>query len=265
MDTPGLNLGWLNDPRLATHALSPVAVWLWGIEPARILWANPVGAAVFEAASPAAAATLQFAPEDAAARQISRLATTLPQGDAPRLERLRGFGASFGGTSICLCSRLELTGGPAVLVLATERPPKGLALPERVHRLLADLQIPAAVFSADGELIESHPAARGRLGDKRDLVALDAAKLAEEATRSGSAQGEIAGTRAALLKLGAGSTFALLLGMAEVQPNDEKPVAPRAAEPATPPLAGTSARRARRASPLCNRAMIRAWSSTATG
>jgi PAS domain S-box-containing protein len=244
MDEPGLHFGWLNDPRLATHALSPVAVWLWGVEPARILWANPVGAAVFDAASSAAAAALAFAPEDAAARQISRLATSLPQGGAPRLERLRGFGASFGGTSICLCSRIKLDDDhTGLLVLATERPPKGLALPERVHRLLADLQIPAAVFSADGELIEAHPDARGRLGDKRDLVALDAAKLAEEATRSGSAQGEVAGTRASLIKLGAGPSFALLLGLAEGRPVEEKPVAPPAIARTAPPPIEASARR----------------------
>jgi len=48
MDEPGLHFGWLNDPRLATHALSPVAVWLWGVKPTHIVWANPVGAAVFD-------------------------------------------------------------------------------------------------------------------------------------------------------------------------------------------------------------------------
>jgi len=233
MDEPGLHFGWLNDPRLATHALSPVAVWLWGVKPTHIVWANPVGAAVFDAPSPAAAAALTFAPDDAAARQISRLAATLPEAGAPRLERLRGFGATFGGTSICLCSRFKLADGrTAVLVLATERPVKGLALPERVHRLLADLQAPSAVFGDDGNLIEAQPATRARLGDKRDLGALDAAKLAEEATRAGSAQGEITGTRAALIKLGAGPTFALLLGLAHDQPAQEKPVAWSTTEPA---------------------------------
>src|SRR3974390_315756 len=226
MDEPGLHFGWLNDPRLATHALSPVAVSLWGVKPIHIVWANPVGAAVFDAPSPAAAAALTFAPDDAAARQISRLAATLPEGGAPRLERLRGFGATFGGTSICLCSRFKLAAGrTAVLVLATERPAKGLALSERVLRLLAELQAPSALFGADGDLIEAQPATRARLGDKRDLVALDAAKLAEEATRAGSAQGEITGSRAALIKLGAGPTFALLLGLAHDQPAQEKPVA----------------------------------------
>ena len=72
-----------------------------------------------------------------AAVQIARLAGTLPQGGAPRLERLRGFGASFGGTLICLCSRITLTDNrTAVLVVSTERAGKELALPERARRLL---------------------------------------------------------------------------------------------------------------------------------
>src|SRR5690349_12356756 len=182
MDKRGLNVGWLNDPRLAAHALTPEPLWLWGVQPLRILWANPVGAAIFDAPSPAAAAALSFAPEHPAVPQIARVAETLPASGTPRLERLRGFGASLGGTSICLCSRIALPDGhAALLVLAAERPPKGLALPERVHRLLADLSSPAAVFSPDGELIEAQPAAEARLAGKRDLVSLYAAKLPREA------------------------------------------------------------------------------------
>jgi PAS domain S-box-containing protein len=230
MDKLGLNFGWLNDPRLAAHALSPEPLWLWGLQPLQILWANAAGAAIFDAPSPAAAAALSFAPEHPSARQIVRLAETLPAGGTPRLERLRGFGASFGGTSICLCSRVALPDGhAALLVLATERPAKGLPLPERVHRLLADLPFPAAVFTADGELIEALPAAEARLANKRDLVALNAAKLAEEATRSGKAEGEVAGSYAGLLKLGAGRTFVLLLGIAERRP-DTAPADPPPAQ-----------------------------------
>ncbi|HVI14061.1 MAG TPA: hypothetical protein VM822_14430 [Pseudolabrys sp.] len=43
-------LAYLRDQRLAAHALSPAPVWLWGTED--ILWANPAGAAIFDAASP---------------------------------------------------------------------------------------------------------------------------------------------------------------------------------------------------------------------
>ena len=88
---------------------------------------------------PARLAPLSFDPSMPAAAQIVRLAGTLPQGGAPRLERLRGFGASFGGTLICLCSRIALAdNSAAILVVATERAGKDLSLPERARRLLAD-------------------------------------------------------------------------------------------------------------------------------
>src|SRR3972149_10749055 len=92
-----LQFAWLSDARLAAHALSPMPVWLWCADAARILWANPTAAAIFDAASPGALAPLQFDPQHVRAAQILRLAGTLPQGGAPRLARLRGFGASFGG------------------------------------------------------------------------------------------------------------------------------------------------------------------------
>lgn len=36
----------VDDPRLAVHATSAHAAWLWTLDGARILWANPVGARV---------------------------------------------------------------------------------------------------------------------------------------------------------------------------------------------------------------------------
>src|SRR5450631_2674962 len=202
----------LNDSRLAAHALSPTPVWLWSTDAKRVLWANPVAAAVFDAASPGALAAVSFEPEHPAAAQIARLAGTLPQGGAARLERLRGFGAGFGGTLICLCSRIVLAdNSPAVLVVSTERAGKDLSLPDRAQRLLTDLERPAAVFTADGELIEAVPAARERFGDKRDLVALGAEQLAREALLNGRAEGDIAGLPATILRLGAGATVTLLV------------------------------------------------------
>ena len=111
----------LSDPRLAAHALSPTPVWLWSADATRMLWANPVAAAIFDAASPGALAALRFEPDHPAAAQIARLAGTLPQGDAPRLERLRGFGASFGGTLICLCSRIALADNSSAVLVVVDR------------------------------------------------------------------------------------------------------------------------------------------------
>ncbi|HEY1475788.1 MAG TPA: PAS domain S-box protein [Pseudolabrys sp.] len=205
----------LSDQRLAAHALSPTPVWLWSADATRVLWANPVAAAIFDAASPGALADIRFGPQHAAAAQVARLAGTLPQGGVSRLERLRGFGAAYGGTLICLCSRIVLSDNiPAVLVVSTERAGKDLALPDRARRLLADLERPAAVFTADGELIESVPAARERFGDKRDLIALGAEQLAREASLNGRADGDIAAWPATVLRLGAGATVTLLVAFA---------------------------------------------------
>ncbi len=215
MSGTGFQFACLSDPRLAAHALSPTPVWLWSTDATRVLWANPTAAAIFDAASSGALASLRFEPEHPAAAQIARLAGTLPHGGAPRLERLRGFGASFGGPLICLCSRIAFADdSPAVLVVATERAGKDLSLPDRAQRLLADLERPGAIFTADGELIEAVPAARERFGDKRDLMALDADKLAREAMLNGQAGGDIAAAPATMLRLGAGATVTLLVAFA---------------------------------------------------
>jgi PAS domain S-box-containing protein len=202
---------WLSDPRLSAHALSPMPAWLWRTDRPGILWSNPVGAAVFDAASPGALATAEFEPHHVSVAQIARLAGTLPQGGAPRLERLRGFGARFGGPLTCLCSRITLDdNSSAILVVSTERAGKDLSLPDRMRRLLADFDAPAAMFSADGELIEATASAKEALGGKRDLMALGAERLAGEATRNGNAEGDIANGKVKMLRLGAGGTLALL-------------------------------------------------------
>ncbi len=242
MNATGFQFACLSDPRLAVHALSPTPVWLWSTDATRVVWANPTAAAIFDAASPGALAALRFEPEQAAAAQIARLAGTLPQGGAPRLERLRGFGAGLGGTLICLCSRIALSdNSSAVLVVATERAGKDLSLPERAQRLLADLEHPAAIFSADGELIEAVPAARERFGDKRDLVALGADKLAREAMLNGRADGDIAAWRATVLRLGAGATVTLLAAFAgAAKTAGREPAAVAAAAPAAPVVSHTA-------------------------
>jgi PAS domain S-box-containing protein len=205
-----------SDPRLAAHALAPAPVWLWSTDGSRVLWANPIAAAIFNADTAGALMGLRFEPDHPAATQIARLAGTLPPTGSPRLERLRGFGASLGGPLICLCSRITLPdNSAAILVQSTERAGIELPLPDRARRLLLDLDQPAAVFSADGELIEATPEAHALLGDKRDLVALDAAALARDATLKGKAAGDIGIGRVVLQRLGAGSTFLLLATFAD--------------------------------------------------
>jgi len=212
MNATGLQFACLNDPRLAAHALSPSPAWLWRADASRLLWANPPAAAIFEAASPADAAAIRFDAKHPAAAQIARLAGTLPQGGAPRLERLRGFGASLGGALVCLCSRISLADNTAaVLVVSTERAGKEIALPERAHRLLSGFALPAAIFTADGELIDAMPEAQARFGEARDLIGLGAEQLAREATLNGKAEGEIAAGPITILRLGAGTSVIALL------------------------------------------------------
>ena len=207
-----MQLAYLRDPRLAAHALSPTAAWLWSDDAKRVLWANPTGALIFEAASPGALVAMRFDPRHATAAQVRRLSGTLPHAGAPRLERLRGFGASVGGVLICLCSRITLAdNSAAILIVSTERADRDLAFPDRARRLLQDLEQPAAMFTADGELIEARPAAQILFGARRDILALGAEKLAREASLNGDAEGTIGAGRINILKLGAGPTFALLV------------------------------------------------------
>src|SRR5450631_2928339 len=96
MNNAELQLRGVSDPRLAVHATSALPAWLWSIDGRRILWANPVGAKVFDAANGAALANRVFGPADPHRRQVARLADRLPSTGAIRLERLRGFGAALG-------------------------------------------------------------------------------------------------------------------------------------------------------------------------
>ena len=211
MTDPTPQLAILRDPRLAVHALAPAPVWLWSPDADRILWANPAGAAIFDAASPAAATLLRFDANHSASVQVARLSDTLPHGGAPRLERLRGFGASFGATLVCLCSRVALAdNNAAILIASAERAGKSLALPDRATRLLRDFGPDTAIFTADGEIIAAQPAAIERMGNQRDLVALGAENLAREASLNDMAEGDIAAGHITMIKLGAGSTFGLL-------------------------------------------------------
>ena len=158
----------------------------------RILWANPAGAAIFDAASPREAALLRFDARHSASVQVVRLSGTLPHGSAPRLERLRGFGASIGATIVCLCSRVTLAdNSAAILIASAERSRKSSCPPGWATRLLRDFGPAAAISTADGEIIAAQPAAIERMGNQRDLVALGAERLAREASLNGMAEGEI--------------------------------------------------------------------------
>ncbi|MBX9645628.1 MAG: PAS domain S-box protein [Xanthobacteraceae bacterium] len=118
MNFAELQLQALSDPRLAAFAASPLPGWLWAADGARVLWANPAGAAVFGAADGAALANRIFGPANHHRRQVARLAGRLLANGAIRLERLQGFGAAPGMLATCGCARFDFPDGSHGILIA---------------------------------------------------------------------------------------------------------------------------------------------------
>jgi len=234
-------IAWLSDQRLAAHALSPVPAWLWNPNATRILWANAVAAAISGVDTPGATAQLVFDPQqDPAAIQIARLSGTLPQqGNAPRLERLRGFGARLGGTLLCLCSRVALGGTDGILVVGTEAASKEMPLSERARRLLADFGSDAALFAADGEWTDGLRQARERFRNAENLGSLGAGQIAREATLNGRADGTLGLGPVTIVRLGSNPLYLLLVARtaaaADTRAGPPAPLSATAAPPLTAP------------------------------
>jgi signal transduction histidine kinase len=207
-----IQLSFLRDKRLAPLATSALPAWLWGVDATNILWTNPVGAAIFAADSPAAISAREFDPGEPTAGQIARLAATLVAGAPPRLERLRGFGASVGSALTCACSRIALADGrPAILVVAAERTGSDLPLGERARRLLAEIDAPLAAFSEDGDLVAANDCGAAQLQGATSLAALGAQALAADALANGSAAGRAERGDVTLDRIGSGAATVLLV------------------------------------------------------
>jgi signal transduction histidine kinase len=241
------------DPRLAAQladlATGATPAWLWSADGSQILWANAVGAAIFGAANTSQAVGRRISLHHRAAGEIVRLAASLPPSGQARLERLRGFGASFGGALTCVCSRVALAEGAAVLVAATERAGPQLPLSERIGRLFAGRDSMLAAFTADGILLYATEAARTRLAGASTLPALGIAEMAAKALSAGSASGTTTFGPVTVDRLGSDAS-AVLVAEFGVQPNQvrtaETPAektAPAGSLPA-PPVANTPVPRA---------------------
>jgi PAS domain-containing protein len=237
MSDAASHLAFLRDPRLAALATSATPAWLWSTDATRILWANPVGAAVLGLASPAALAARRFDPKEQTAAQIARLLGTLRLGGGARLERLRGFGTGFGRALLCGCSRVTLADHTAgVLVAAMEPAGPALTLAERVRRLYDGAGVAVAAFTPDGTLLHATPDGRARLGAATTLAALGAERLGADAIANGRADGDIPGARATVERLGADGNTVLALTFAEERAAAPAPIEPpTAAPPAEPP------------------------------
>lgn len=202
---------FLSDARLAPHAASASPAWLWSADGSQLLWANATGAEIFGAENVAAITGRQFSPEQTAASQIARLAPTLTENGAPRLQRLRGFGAGFGRALLCSCSLIVGAHGRQVLVTAAEPVATKLSFLDRVKRLFAGSMTPAAIFTADGSLIESNKAGAPLLAHKQSIERFGLSAVAQTALQFGHATGRIGERDISLDRLADGNAAFLLL------------------------------------------------------
>jgi len=105
----------VSDPPLggACHKRQPA--WLWSIDGARILWANPVGARLFNAAHGAAACEEDFRTGGWHRRRLTRVGGQAAIERRPSGVRARArFGAATQCARYCGCARLIFAdGGPA--------------------------------------------------------------------------------------------------------------------------------------------------------
>src|SRR5262245_55423317 len=186
MSASGFLLSCLRDERLAPLATSALPAWLWSADATRVVWANPVGAAIIAAAISERDTAREREPDPSAAAQIAHIAATLPIGAPPRIELLRGFGSGTGRLLTCACSHIVLADGTsAVLVVAAERAGPDMPLEERTIRLLAGCDEAVAAFTPAGDLLAATEKAQPHLQGATALAALGAQALAADALASG--------------------------------------------------------------------------------
>ena len=200
------------DPRLgaqvADHATSTAPAWLWSADGSHILWANAVGAAIF-GTEPVACTTRRLDSKHPAVVEIVRLAATLPPPGQMRLERLRGFGGSFGRAVTCQCSRVAPDNGGAIFLVATEPVGPSLPLRERVSRLFGNAGKPLLVFTPDGKLLYATPPAQAQLSAMELASALGPA-LFNQALTAGSAGGATPQGHVTIERLGTDTSVVLI-------------------------------------------------------
>lgn len=218
----------VDDPRLAVHATSARAAWLWTLDGARIIWANPVGARLFGAGSSAVLTATPLHPADGRRRQVAKLGRRLPENANPRLERLRGFGAAIGTLTTCACTRLDFADGQSAVLIVTAEPVlRPMPLVERLQRLVDGVDTPMASFAPDGLFISASEAARTLIGFS-DLSNGTMESARREALTHGRAELPIGIGHMVLQRVGSGADVALVAMLA--------PGAPKAdAEPCPAP------------------------------
>ncbi|MGE0565059.1 MAG: histidine kinase dimerization/phospho-acceptor domain-containing protein [Pseudolabrys sp.] len=183
----------LAEPALAAVAMSALPAWLWSGDGARLIWSNPVGAAVTRGNA------------ESISSRMTQIADTLPAGSA-RLERMRGLGAGVGGLLTCRCQRMTLAdGSDAILIAAVEPAGTTLSLAERARALIAEYEAPAAIFTEAGGLVEASAGAAAVLNGVSSLALIDLNELIADTLRDGHAEGDSRVGPIALTRLGNGS------------------------------------------------------------
>ncbi|MDB5628085.1 MAG: sensor signal transduction histidine kinase [Tardiphaga sp.] len=228
----------VSDARLAVHATSHLPAWLWSPDGARILWANPVGAALFGARHGPDLAAKPLGPADARRRQIAQLARRLRPDGGVRLERLRGFGAPLGRLLACACSRIDFSDGQTgILVVAAERVGRPMPLLERLQHLVEGVDTPIAAFGRDGLFVSANDAARTLMAFRTlSEAGLEAAR--NGALRDGRVEMPIGIGQIVLQRVGSGADVGLVALFAPGPPPpppkplpEQEPVVATPAEP----------------------------------
>ena len=210
MNSREFQLQGVSDRRLATHATSALPAWLWSTDGTRLLWANPVGAALFGAANATAVVRKTFGPAEPHRRQVAQLANRLLANGAVRLERLRGFGAPPGMLMTCACARLVFADGShGILVSAVQVLSRTMPFFERLQRLVEGMETPAAAFTSDGMLAGASDAARS-LVDFRELAEAGLGDAQAEALTKGRVDLPFGGGHMVLQRVGSGHDVGLV-------------------------------------------------------
>ncbi|WP_046829597.1 PAS domain S-box protein [Afipia massiliensis] len=227
MSEADFQLHGIRDPRLAVHATSGLPAWVWSLDGAHILWANTIGAQLFGARNAAVLAEKIIGPADPHRRQAAQLAARLSPSGAPRLERLRGFGAPLGRLLTCSCARLTFADGTAgILIAAADPVGRPAPLTERLAHLVDSVTIPAMTFTPNGALAGANERAKNFPGLFNDLTGPGFDDARSGALRDGQAILQMDLGRVSVHRVGTGEATALvaLIGAAVVPPRAPKPI-----------------------------------------
>jgi PAS domain S-box-containing protein len=212
MNSREFQLQGVSDFRLANHATSALPAWLWSVDGTRLLWANPVGAALFGAANATAVVGKTFGPAE---------------------PHRRGFGAPPGMLMTCACAQLIFADGShGILIAAVQAGPRAMPLVERLQRLVEGMETPAAAFTCDGLLAGRSDTARVLL-DFRDLAAAGLDHARSEALTKGRVELPFGSGHMALQRVGSNHDVALvaLITLPVIETPEPEPAAMTDATP----------------------------------